>query len=191
MARKPGSRGPCGTGQRRTRIKGIDDMTRSMTGRTLSAVASAGTQPVLITGGAGFIGSNLAHRLLGAGRTVRIFDNISRPGVDQNLKWLRELHGERLEVVVGDVRDEFAVHRAMAGVGQVFHFAAQVAETTSLQRPQEDFAVNAQGTLNVLEAVRARAVRPPLVMTSTNKVYGGLEDLRLVADGQHYLPENA
>jgi CDP-paratose 2-epimerase len=159
-----------------------------MTGRALSAVAGTGAAPVLITGGAGFIGSNLAHRLLGAGRPVRILDNVSRPGVEQNLKWLRELHGEKLEVVVADIRDEFAVNRAMAGVGQVFHFAAQVAVTTSLQRPQEDFAVNAQGTLNVLEAIRARAVPPPLVMTSTNKVYGGLEDLELVAQGQRYLP---
>lgn len=163
-------------------------MSRSMTGRTLSAVASSGAQPLLITGGAGFIGSNLANRLLAAGRTVRVFDNISRPGVEQNLQWLRQQHGERLEVVVADVRDEFAVNRAMAGVGQVFHFAAQVAVTTSLQRPLDDFAINAQGTLNVLEAIRARAVPPALVMTSTNKVYGGLQDVQLAAEGRRYLP---
>lgn len=142
----------------------------------------------LITGGAGFIGSNLAHRLLGAGRPVRIFDNLSRPGVEQNLQWLRELYGDRLEVLVADVRDAAALCRAMAGVGQVFHFAAQVAVTTSLLQPQEDFAVNAQGTLNLLEAVRARPTPPQVVMTSTNKVYGGLEDLALVAEGQRYLP---
>src|SRR5687767_3583466 len=104
----------------------------------------------LITGGAGFIGSNLAHRLLGAGRRVRILDNLSRPGVEQNLQWLRDNHGDRLETVVADVRDGAAVNRAMAGVSQVFHFAAQVAVTTSLVQPQEDFAINAQGTLNVL-----------------------------------------
>src|SRR4051794_24178737 len=107
--------------------------------------------PVLITGGAGFIGSNLAHRLLAAGRNVRVFDNLSRPGVEQNLQWLREEHGAQLDVVVADIRDAAAVAHAVAGVSQVFHFAAQVAVTTSLQQPQEDFGINAQGTLNLLE----------------------------------------
>jgi CDP-paratose 2-epimerase len=156
--------------------------------RRLAAGARDEVAPVLITGGCGFIGSNLSHRLLGSGRRVRILDNISRPGVEQNLQWLRELHGERLELIVGDVRDAAAMARAIAGVGQVFHFAAQVAVTTSLQRPQEDFLVNAQGTLNVLEAIRARRNPPALVMTSTNKVYGGLEDLAVVAEGRRYLP---
>ena len=154
--------------------------------------ASAPKPPLtLITGGAGFIGSNLSHRLLGSGERVRILDNLSRPGVEHNLQWLREQHGERLDVVVADVRDAAAVARAMAGVGQVFHFAAQVAVTTSLQRPQEDFSVNAQGTLNVLEAARARATPPALLMTSTNKVYGGLEDVALAVEGQRYRPVDA
>jgi CDP-paratose 2-epimerase len=160
-------------------------------GRAVSAAAAASAAPVLITGGAGFIGSNLAHRLLGAGRRVRILDNVSRPGVEQNLRWLRELHGQHLDVIVGDVRDASAVARAVTGVGQVFHFAAQVAVTTSLQRPQEDFSINAQGTLNVLEAIRSRPAPPPIVMTSTNKVYGALEDLALVAQGQRYLPQHS
>jgi CDP-paratose 2-epimerase len=155
------------------------------------STAAAGAPPALITGGAGFIGSNLAHRLLGSGQRVRILDSLSRPGVEQNLAWLREVHGDRLEVIVADVRDAGAVNRAVAGVGQVFHFAAQVAVTTSLAQPQEDFAINAQGTVNVLEAVRTRPVPPPVVMTSTNKVYGGLEDLALVAEGQRYLPRDA
>ena len=145
----------------------------------------------LITGGAGFIGSNLAQRLLRSGRRVRIFDNLSRPGVEQNLAWLREQHGSRLDVVTADVRDAAAVSRAMVGVGQVFHFAAQVAVTTSLQQPQEDFSINAQGTLNVLEAARARANPPAVVMTSTNKVYGGLDDIALEAEGQRYRPLQA
>jgi CDP-paratose 2-epimerase len=145
----------------------------------------------LITGGAGFIGSNLAQRLLSAGRRVRVLDNLSRPGVEQNLQWLRQQHGELLEFVRADVRDAGAVGRAVAGVQQVFHFAAQVAVTTSLENPQEDFAVNAIGTLNVLEAARARPVPPPIVMTSTNKVYGGLDDLALSVQGQRYLPVNA
>jgi CDP-paratose 2-epimerase len=142
----------------------------------------------LITGGAGFVGSNLAHRLLAAGRKVRVLDNLSRPGVEQNLQWLRQQHGELLEFVRADVRDPAAVTKAMAGVQQVFHFAAQVAVTTSLENPQEDFAINAIGTLNVLEAARARPVPPAIVMTSTNKVYGGLEDLQLSVQGQRYLP---
>jgi CDP-paratose 2-epimerase len=149
----------------------------------------AHSQPlVLITGGAGFIGSNLAHRLLGSGRRVRVLDNLSRPGVGHNLQWLREQHGEALDVVIADIRDASAVSHAMAGVKQVFHFAAQVAVTTSLESPQEDFSINAQGTLNVLEAVRARSTPPALVMTSTNKVYGGLEDVALSVQGQRYAP---
>jgi CDP-paratose 2-epimerase len=145
----------------------------------------------LITGGAGFIGSNLAHRLLAAGRRVRVLDNLSRPGVEQNLQWLRQQHGDLLEFVRADVRDAAAVAQAVAGVQQVFHFAAQVAVTTSLENPQEDFAINAQGTLNVLEAARARPVPPGVILTSTNKVYGGLEDLQLSVQGQRYLPVDA
>jgi CDP-paratose 2-epimerase len=146
--------------------------------------------PTLITGGAGFVGSNLAHRLLGEGRRVRILDNLSRPGVEQNLQWLRDHHGERLEVVVADIRDASAVARAVAGCTQVFHFAAQVAVTTSLVAPQADFAINAQGTLNLLEAVRSRPTPPPVVMTSTNKVYGALQDVPLVVEGRRYLPSD-
>jgi CDP-paratose 2-epimerase len=142
----------------------------------------------LITGGAGFVGCNLAHRLLSAGRAVRILDNLSRPGVEQNLQWLRDRHGSRLDVMVEDVRDAHAVDRAVAGTGQVFHFAAQVAVTTSLDDPREDFAVNAQGTLNVLEAARRRAAPPAILLTSTNKVYGGLEDVALRLDGHRYAP---
>lgn len=145
----------------------------------------------LITGGAGFIGSNLAHRLLGMGQRVRVLDNLSRPGVEQNLQWLRETHGERLEMIVADVRDGAKVRQAMAGITQVFHFAAQVAVTTSLVDPQDDFSVNAQGTLNVLEAVRAQRTPPPLVLTSTNKVYGGLEDVGLEVRDGRYVPLDA
>jgi CDP-paratose 2-epimerase len=149
------------------------------------------TATTLITGGAGFIGCNLAHRLLAAGRRVRVLDNLSRPGVEQNLQWLRQQHGDLLEFVRADVRDAAAVAQAMAGVQQVFHFAAQVAVTTSLEDPREDFAVNALGTLNVLEAARGRPAPPAIVMTSTNKVYGGLEDLALSVQGQRYLPVDA
>jgi CDP-paratose 2-epimerase len=143
----------------------------------------------LITGGAGFVGSNLAHRLLGAGRRVRILDNLCRPGVEQNLQWLRQNHGDRLEVMVADIRDAEAVDDAVSGARQVFHFAAQVAVTTSLSQPREDFAVNAQGTLNVLESARAQSLPPAVLLTSTNKVYGALGDVALSLEGQRYLPE--
>jgi CDP-paratose 2-epimerase len=122
---------------------------------------------------------------------VRVLDNLSRPGVEHNLRWLRQQHGDLLEFVAADVRDATAVARAVTGVQQVFHFAAQVAVTTSLENPHEDFAVNALGTLNVLEAARARPVPPPIVLTSTNKVYGGLDDLQLATQGQRYLPVDA
>jgi CDP-paratose 2-epimerase len=119
---------------------------------------------------------------------VRILDNLSRPGVEQNLQWLRDQHGELLQVITADIRDEKVVAQAVAGTQQVFHFAAQVAVTTSLDKPREDFLVNAQGTLNVLEAARARPIPPFVLMTSTNKVYGDLADLELQASGQHYQP---
>ena len=144
--------------------------------------------PTLITGGAGFIGSNLAHRLLSAGRQVVILDNLSRPGVEHNVRWLRESHGDALTLRVEDIRDRAAVNAAVAGAKQVFHFAAQVAVTSSLVDPREDFSVNAGGALNVLEAIRAQAEPPPLVFTSTNKVYGGLDDVALTQAAQRYVP---
>ncbi|HZH07045.1 MAG TPA: NAD-dependent epimerase/dehydratase family protein [Lautropia sp.] len=150
---------------------------------------AASGERIVITGGAGFIGSNLANRLLASGQRVLILDNLSRPGVEQNLAWLRDLHGPRLDVAIADVRDREDVLSAINRAHTVFHFAAQVAVTTSLVDPQSDFAINAQGTLNVLEAARAQAVPPRLVFTSTNKVYGGLEDLQLARRDNRYQPE--
>jgi len=143
---------------------------------------------ILITGGAGFVGSNLAHRLLSGGQRVAVFDNLSRPGVERNLAWLRQAHPVGLEVIEADVRDAGAVERAVARARHVFHFAAQVAVTTSLIDPREDFAVNALGTLNVLEAARLQPLPPSLLMTSTNKVYGALEDVALRREGLRYAP---
>ncbi len=144
--------------------------------------------PVLITGGSGFIGTNLADRLLTLGRQVVILDNLSRSGVDQNATWLQQKHGRKLRIVVGDVRNRDDIQRAISGVEQVFHFAAQVAVTTSITDPRTDFEVNVLGTLNLLEAIRDLGTRPSLVYTSTNKVYGGLEDIHLRAAGQRYEP---
>src|SRR3954467_13583879 len=94
---------------------------------------------VLITGGCGFVGTNLAHRLLERGEPVCVFDNLSREGVSRNLEWLRATHGQKLPVVAGGVRDAPAVRRAVRGARRVFHFAAQVAVTTSLVDPIDDF----------------------------------------------------
>ncbi|MEX0887267.1 MAG: NAD-dependent epimerase/dehydratase family protein [Phycisphaeraceae bacterium] len=147
--------------------------------------------PTLITGGAGFIGTNVAHRLLSAGTRVRVFDNLAREGVEQNLAWLQARHRDRLEVQIADVRDELAVRHAVRDAAQVYHFAAQVAVTTSLQCPVDDFDVNARGTLNVLEALRERPDPPPLLFTSTNKVYGQLDGLGLRAFATRYRPTDA
>jgi CDP-paratose 2-epimerase len=146
-------------------------------------------QTVLITGGAGFVGTNVADRLLRDGCRVRLFDNLSRPGVEQNVRWLREQHGDLVELVIGDVRDAAALRSAVAGVQKVFHFAAQVAVTTSLTDPLLDFDVNARGTLNLLEAIRPLHDRPSLIFTSTNKVYGHLDDVSLREQELRYEPE--
>ncbi|GJG87477.1 hypothetical protein tb265_26580 [Gemmatimonadetes bacterium T265] len=160
-------------------------------------------RPTLITGGAGFVGCNLADRLLRDGRRVVVFDNLSRAGVERNLAWLRATHGERVAFVQGDVRDRAAVARAVrppngAPVADVFHFAAQVAVTTSLVDPVDDFEVNARGTLHVLEAVRAAAGAAgapiPVLFTSTNKVYGELADVAEstgAGGGRRYVPADA
>jgi CDP-paratose 2-epimerase len=143
---------------------------------------------VLITGGSGFIGTNVAERLLTMGYPVVILDNLSRDGVDQNATWLQQNYGRRVKVIVGDVRERADIRRALAGVDHVFHFAAQVAVTTSISDPRTDFEVNVAGTLNLLEEMRALHDPPSLVYTSTNKVYGGLDDIRLRAEGLRYAP---
>ena len=146
---------------------------------------------VLITGGAGFVGTNVADRLLTEGRSVVVLDSLARAGVERNLRWLDERHGSRLRVVIGDVRDAAVVSEAMADVSDVFHLAAQVAVTTSLLRPLDDFEVNAKGTLNVLEAARAHRRAPRLLFTSTNKVYGALEDIALIDRPRRVEPVDA
>ena len=142
----------------------------------------------LITGGAGFIGTNLAARLCEEGARVRVLDNLARPGSELNAAWLLRQYGGLVEVHRGDVRDRSAVGHALEGAEAVVHLAAQVAITTSLQDPITDFQVNAMGTLHLLEALRAREVRPPLVHASTSKVYGPLDDVALSVNGRRYRP---
>jgi CDP-paratose 2-epimerase len=145
----------------------------------------------LITGGCGFIGTNLAHRLLSNGERVCVFDNLSRSGASRNLEWLRATHRTGLRVVTADVRDRRAVREAVLLAHRVFHFAAQVAVTTSLDEPTVDFEVNAGGTLNILESVRDAPHQPSLVFTSTNKVYGGLAGVRFEEDAGRHTPRSA
>ena len=133
---------------------------------------------VLITGGAGFTGTNAAARFLRAGRHVVVFDNLSRRGAVDNVVWLKEQDGaENLEVVVGDVRMPSAeLKGAVESCDLVLHLAGQVAVTTSVIDPMTDFEVNALGTLNLLELIRSsEGNRPALFYSSTNKVYGGME----------------
>jgi CDP-paratose 2-epimerase len=140
----------------------------------------------LITGGAGFVGTNLADRLLSEGERVVVLDNVSRAGVEENVRFLTERHGARVDVEEADVRDRSAVARAVRGAQRVFHLAGQVAVTTSLDDPVDDATVNVQGTLNLLEEVRAQARSVPVVFTSTNKVYGTLDDVELVEGDTRY-----
>ncbi len=148
------------------------------------------TRPVLITGGAGFVGCNLADALLSQGRRVVIYDNLSRAGVEQNWNWLCATHGQDVTLLQADIRDAQTLARAVAQSGEIFHFAAQVAVTTSLDDPISDFEINARGTLNLLEAIRLSDTCHPLVFTSTNKVYGGLENVRLRRTAARYEPED-
>ncbi|HQE94108.1 MAG TPA: GDP-mannose 4,6-dehydratase [Anaerolineae bacterium] len=132
----------------------------------------------LITGGAGFIGSNYVHRLLGRGERVTIYDNLSRHGAMANLDWLRETHGDNaFALICGDVRDAALLAAATRDVDVIVHLASQVAVTTSVLHPREDFEINVTGTLNVLEAARLVGNHPALLFASTNKVYGGMESL--------------
>jgi CDP-paratose 2-epimerase len=161
-----------------------------MNGRNMNSNGS-GNKPVLITGGAGFIGTNVAHRHLSQGHRVVLFDNLSRAGVVKNLEWLQDTHGNLVQFVEGDVRDPGALRPLVKNASKIFHYAAQVAVTTSLVDPIEDFEINARGTLNLLEAVRAMDTPPPLIFTSTNKVYGDLADVKIAHRGARYEPEES
>lgn len=143
---------------------------------------------VLVTGGAGFIGCNIADRLAADGNDVLVFDALARPGVETNLAWLRERHGNRIHTIIADIRDPDAVAKAVRRARAVFHMAAQVAVTTSMIDPREDFEVNVGGTFNLLEALRQRGGKVPLIFASTNKVYGDLADVPLQRADEAYLP---
>jgi CDP-paratose 2-epimerase len=155
-----------------------------------SSAPFAGRRPVLVTGGAGFIGSNLADRLARDGCDVLVYDALARPGVEANLAWLTRRHPQKISVVIGDIRDEEEVAAAAGEAQAVFHLAAQVAVTTSLVEPREDFDINVRGTLNILDALRRRNEPVPFVFASTNKVYGDLADVALDKTNEAYVPRD-
>jgi CDP-paratose 2-epimerase len=140
----------------------------------------------LVTGGAGFIGSNLVDRLVREGQEVIVYDNLSRQGTDKNVAWLRAQHDNRWKLTQSDIRDFDTLRRAAARVDVIYHLASQVAVTTSVHDPRHDFEVNALGTFNVLEAARLAGHRPMVLYASTNKVYGGMEDVVVVERDADY-----
>ncbi len=134
---------------------------------------------VLVTGGCGFLGTNLTHHLLEQGDHVLAFDNLSRFGSENNLAYLRTTKfSDRLNFVKGDIRTQtiteiIATYKPDA----VFHLSGQVAMTTSLENPRLDFETNVLGGFNLLEAVRLHAPSAPVFYSSTNKVYGDMEHI--------------
>ncbi|GGC54309.1 CDP-paratose 2-epimerase [Siccirubricoccus deserti] len=156
----------------------------------MNAPAVLGRRPVLVTGGAGFIGANLADRLAREGHDVLVYDALLRPGVESNLAWLRQRHPRRISAAVADIRDGSALAAAVGEAQAVFHLAAQVAVTTSLTDPREDFETNLLGTFLVLDAVRRADTRMPVIFASTNKVYGDLGDIGLGLSDGAYAPRD-
>ena len=151
---------------------------------------------ILVTGGAGFIGSNIAKRFLDKKAHVIILDNLSRRGADKNLNWLKGYSGNNLTFIKGDVRNrqlmDLLFNKPDIGkIDIVFHMAAQVAVTTSVVNPREDFEINALGTFNLLEAVRNSGQRPIIINASTNKVYGEIEGIRIKKAKTRYCYANA
>ncbi|MBV9561428.1 MAG: NAD-dependent epimerase/dehydratase family protein [Bradyrhizobium sp.] len=148
-----------------------------------------GDKPILITGGCGFLGCNLADRLASRGDRVLILDNFARAGIRENAQWLKSRHRDEIAIAIGDVRDPIIVIDAVRGARAVLHLAAQVAVTTSLEDPCDDFETNARGTVNVLEAVRRHNPSAPVIFASTNKVYGRLvDDTQIRRVDRRYVP---
>jgi len=147
---------------------------------------------VLIIGGAGFIGANTAERFLKKGDDVVVFDNLSRRGTQWNLKWLQEKY-PKVKFIKGDITKYREIKKAVADnkdAGAIIHLAAQVAVTTSVTNPREDFEINALGTFNVLESVREAKTDPVVIFASTNKVYGGMTDIKIGEKKGRYAYEN-
>lgn len=146
------------------------------------------TRNYLVTGGAGFIGSNYVHRLVQRGETVTVYDNLSRAGAKKNLEWLEKDFGkDSFRLIVGDTRDASLTAEAARDADVIVHLAGQVAVTTSVTNPRDDFESNALGTFNALEAARLSGRNPIFLYASTNKVYGGMDDVPLVEEATRWL----
>ncbi len=144
------------------------------------------TRKYLITGGAGFIGSNYVARLIRRGEQVTIYDNLSRPGSRLNLSWLESIKEGSFNLIEADIRDQESIYNAVRDRDVIVHLAGQVAVTTSVVNPREDFEINAFGTFNVLEAARNSNKNPIVLYASTNKVYGGMEEIRVIENEANY-----
>ncbi len=154
----------------------------------------------LLIGGAGFIGINCAEKLLARGDEVTIFDNFSRRGSNENVDWIKSRYPS-VKIIVGDIRNIAHIEKlkkVIEDTDVIYHLAAQVAVTTSVKDPREDFEINALGTFNILEAVRTSSNQPIVIYASTNKVYGGMEDIEIIEQDGRYaykdlpngIPEN-
>ena len=142
---------------------------------------------ILITGGAGFIGVNAADAFASRGFAVTVLDNLSRAGAPANLDWLRA-RAPAIDFRQIDIRHQAALDDLFkaASFDVVLHLAAQVAVTTSVAAPREDFEINATGTFNLLEAVRRHNAEAKVIYASTNKVYGRMENVPIaLRDGRY------
>lgn len=147
------------------------------------------SKKLLITGGAGFIGSNIAWYFAAHGYQVTIFDNFKRRGTRQNFAWIKSKL-PKVKVIIGDIRNRQDLEKAVEGQDIIFHLAAQVAVTTSVVDPRVDFDINALGTFNLLEAARVEGKKPIIIFASTNKVYGGMEKVRIIEKNNRYAYKN-
>lgn len=149
------------------------------------------TRNVFISGGAGFIGSNLADFYLNNGYKVTVFDNLSRKGTEKNLAWLKKhKYKNNFKFIQGDIRDDKKLNKVLVNFDIIYHLAGQVAVTTSVVDPRSDFEINALGTINMLEAFRLKSKKAIFIYSSTNKVYGDLEDLNCVVKNKKYVFKN-
>jgi len=146
----------------------------------------------LVTGGCGFVGSNLADSLINDGEEVVILDNLSRNGSERNLAWLKQCHGERVCFYNIDTRNAEAISAKIEELKPdvIAQLAGQVAMTTSINNPRLDFEVNAGGTFNILDAIRLHSPNTIILYSSSNKVYGSLESIKaLEKDTRYILPD--
>jgi len=140
-----------------------------------------------ITGGAGFIGSNYVHKLIQRGENVTVYDNLSRAGAPHNVAWLEETFGKgAFKLIVGDLRDDKLLAESAKAADVIVHLAGQVAVTTSVVNPRDDFETNALGTFNALEAARRSDKDPIFIYSSTNKVYGGMDDVEIIEEATRW-----